>query len=376
MWQHSSNTVPEAREDVLQRIVVVRALDGLGDLLCAVPAFRSLRSTYPQAEITLIGLPSAQAIVERFSRYLDKFIAFPGFPGIPERAPAVKQLPAFLTTVQNESFDLALQMHGSGVISNSFTALLDARQTAGFFLPGQFRPNDQGFFPYPSRKHEIRRWLHLIACLGGRIEGEHLEFPVQAHEQEQGQQLLAAKGLSSGAYVCIHPGASEKARRWPPKRFAAVADRLADQGLQVVITGTSKEASITKAVTTAMEQRAINLTGKTSLGTAAVLLENARMLVSNDTGLSHLSAAVKTPSVVIFTASDPLRWAPLASKRHRAVGQSNSLSTNHQCSCTNGRRCLRDGCTAFQQQVREPTFPSVTKVIAQTDELLTHVYAT
>jgi len=77
-----------------QRIVILRALQ-LGDLLCAVPAFRALRTAFPHSEIVLLGLPWARSLVERFQHYLDGFREFPGWPGLPERAPAIEQIPAF-----------------------------------------------------------------------------------------------------------------------------------------------------------------------------------------------------------------------------------------------------------------------------------------
>ncbi|HWO72487.1 MAG TPA: LPS biosynthesis glycosyltransferase, partial [Dehalococcoidia bacterium] len=83
------------------RIAVLRALH-LGDLLCAVPALRSLRSAYPDAEITLIGLPWAQEFAARFGRLVDEFLPFPGFPGFPEETPRSKDIVSFLLTCQHE----------------------------------------------------------------------------------------------------------------------------------------------------------------------------------------------------------------------------------------------------------------------------------
>lgn len=310
------------------RVAIVRSLPGLGDLLCAVPAFRALRTALPEAQITLIGLPWAQSFVARLNHYLDAWLEFPGYPGIPEGWHSPQYTSAFFTQIQAQAFDLAIQMHGSGIISNSFTVLLGAKLNAGFFLPGQYCPDPERFLPYPEQEREVRRHLRLMEFLGIPLQGEQLEFPLRESDWLESQQISEVRHLQPGKYVCIHPGASVSDRRWSPCYFVGVANALAELGFQVLLTGTAAEADLTRAVASSMAAPAINLAGRTSLGALAALLKGSALLVCNDTGVSHLAAALEVKSIVIFSNSDPGRWAPLNRDRHRVVVHRSSDAGN------------------------------------------------
>jgi ADP-heptose:LPS heptosyltransferase len=301
-----------------QRIAVFRALQ-LGDMLCAVPALRALRAAAPQAHITLVGMPWAQSFVRRFGKYIDDFIAFPGFPGFPEQPADLAALPCFLEEAQSRQFDLAIQMHGSGSLSNPLAVLLGAARTAGFYQAGQHCPDAARFLLWDEDEHEVTRYIRLMEFLGIPQQGDALEFPL--FEEDQASLHRAGRPLPApGSYVVVHPGARLPSRRWLPQRFAEVADHLADSGLQVVVTGSSEEREVVRAVTTAMRASAINLCGATDLGALAALVSQARLVVCNDTGISHVAAALATPSVVVCCGSDPKRWAPLDSARHCVIG--------------------------------------------------------
>jgi ADP-heptose:LPS heptosyltransferase len=117
----------------------------------------------------------------------------------------------------------------------------------------------------------------------------------------------------------IHPGASVPERRWPPERFAAVGDELAGHGLAVMLTGGPEESPITVAVQQAMRATAIDLTGRTTLGTLGALLADAALLVSNDTGVMHVAEAVGTPLVAVSFDPESWRWEPSDAERYRVL---------------------------------------------------------
>ena len=301
----------------MRSIAVLRALQP-GDLLCVVPALRALRTAAPKARITLIGLPWAASFVERFHEYVDDHLVFPGFPGLPETVPELRGIPDFFAAAQQRRFDLALQLHGSGALTNPITAALGATRIAGFYLPGRYCPDPHYFAPWADAEHEVLRYLRLLNFLGVPTQGQALEFPL--HDTDYRTLEAGATALPPAAsYVCIHPGARLASRRWPAQRFAQVADGLAARGLRIVLTGSEQERDITQAVLMAMHAPALDMTGRTDLGALAALIAHARLVVCNDTGISHIAAGVATPSVIICSGADPGRWAPLDRQRHHLL---------------------------------------------------------
>lgn len=303
-----------------RRIAVFRALQ-LGDLLCAVPALRALRAAQPQARITLVGLPWAEHFAVRFRHLVDDFLAFPGFPGFPEREAEPAALIDFLMQARRRRFHLALQLHGSGRMTNYVVSLMSGGRCAGFHPPGRPWHPAARFLPWPETGHELQRCLALMRHLGLPAQGEHMEFPLSAEERRAWAQRAAALRLKAGRYVCIHPGARLPSRRWPAERFVAVACALAAGGWPIVITGGPDERDLTAPVAAALGQAAVDLTGVTSLGELGACLAQARLLVSNDTGVSHVAAGVRTPSVIVSSGADVARWAPLDRTLHRTLWQ-------------------------------------------------------
>ena len=306
----------------VDRIAVVRALPGVGDLLCAVPALRALRGAHPTAHITLVGLPTAGWFVDRFPHLIDDLLPVRGVPGLPEVVPDPTAAVAFYATAQARRFDLALQLHGSGVVTNPLTAMLGAPRMAATHLDGQWCPPGV-VVSHPAADHEILRLLAVTTAAGCPPAGGDIDMPVHPAEEAEARALVGdvTDGLGDPCpYACLHPGASRESNRWPPDRFARVGDRLRQAGMTVVLTGTDQERPVVDAVARAMTGPAIDACGRTGVGTLAALFAGAALVVSNDTGAAHVAAAVRAPSVVVFRAgADHERWAPLDTVRHVPV---------------------------------------------------------
>ncbi|SFM65922.1 ADP-heptose:LPS heptosyltransferase [Chitinophaga sp. YR627] len=300
----------------IKKIAIFRALQ-LGDMLCSVPAFRALRTAFPEAHITLLGLPWAASFAERFHHYLDEFVHFPGYPGLPEQPVVPKQVPPFLMAMQERQFDLILQMQGNGSIVNPMVALLGGQYTAGYWRREDGCPDAGLFLEYPEQVSEIERHLQLMEYLDIPLQGTHLEFPITAKDVEAFNQLCLP--LEAQEYLCVHPGSRGSWRQWPPHMFAAMADEFAEKGWKIVLTGTKDERPLTEEVAGLMKHKSINTAGLTTLGSLGVLIKNARALLSNCTGVSHMAAAFETPSVIISMDGEPARWAPLNKQLHYTI---------------------------------------------------------
>jgi ADP-heptose:LPS heptosyltransferase len=338
----------------VRRIAVFRALM-LGDMICATPALRALKRRFTGASLTLIGLPWARAWAAR-QTCIDDFIAFPGHPRLPESAVDEKAWPAFLEAVRARRFDLMVQLHGSGGVSNGLVAQWGARHLAAFHEAGSPDPEPGLGTPWPLQGREPDRLLRLVDGLGLAKEEpplpeqsrSALAFPVLAQDMNEATTLLKAHGLlgSDGIrpYVCLHPGAQLASRRWPVQRFAQVGDALARAvpGLAVLITGVDKEAPLADQVRQAMRCTAVNVCGQTSLGGLGALVRGARMLVCNDTGVSHVAAALGTPSVVVSCGADVSRWSPRDTDLHTVLWTAPACRPCMHAVCPHGHECAHD----------------------------------
>lgn len=336
-----------------RKIVLVRA-SRIGDFVCATPAFRVWRSAFPKAEITLVAMPFVAELVAR-SPHLDRFVAFPGFPGMAEQFFQSQRAVQFFQQMQAENFDLAVQMHGSGVYSNPFTLLLGAKVTVGFIRPGDSPGLLDAALPMPDTGHEVQRILSLTDFLGLPRQGEQTEFPLWGVDEDTADRLLF--GLPR-PLIGLHPGAREATKRWSLDRFLSVGQALQDlTGGTVIVLGGEEERSSGDRLCQSLRSTAVNLAGKTSLPVLGAVIARLALLITNDSGPAHIAYSLNIPTLTIFGGTECDRWGPPGNPAHQRV-------LLHPVPC---RPCGGDECDidfACLQGI------SVEQVIAESSQLL------
>lgn len=164
-----------------------------------------------------------------------------------------------------------------------------------------------------NRMHEVDYNLELLKVLLDRDPGApEYYLPPPPEERASALAILEKVGIDHNrSLMAIHPGSRGSALAWPVHHFVSLAERLREQDIQVVVTGTPDEADRTAPV--AAVEGVHDLTGRTTLGELAWVYKECDTLIANSTGTLHLASAVGTKVVGIYPAAainSPIRWGP------------------------------------------------------------------
>ena len=288
------------------RSLVIRP-GALGDVLLTLPALQALSAAFPQAPIELMGnlavirwLPGRSVVraVSSFDR-ADLVALFQTEPML--AAPLREYLGSFdlilsYATAPEHVFARNLARVGRRVW------LLDSHPPAG-------------------PVHMSAYLQQPLTALGVAPEAGHPALHLTPTDQQEAARWWQAHGLGDAAAVAIHPGSGSSAKNWPAARFAAVARHLQrERGMRLLlVSGPADEAAVDglrqrlsdpgRASSSGSEQDAIVLQ-EPPLPLLAAILSRCQLYVGNDSGVSHLAAALGVPTVAIFGPTDPDVWAP------------------------------------------------------------------
>jgi heptosyltransferase-2 len=283
--------------------LIVRLPNWLGDTVMAAPALAAVRRAWPDRRIVVAG-PWVSVLAGQ--GLADVLLAYPrAWPARLRAADAARALGADTALLLPNSLESALAARYWG-----------AGRRLGFATGGRrLLLTDPVPLPAP-RRHQVDEYLALATALGaeaGEAEPRLAPPPADAPERAEARALLAAAGAArdggTGRVVGIHLGAAYgDAKVWPRPRVVELCRELARRGARPVLLGAAGDAAAAAPVVRATG--VASLVGRDRPALLPALLSEVGALVSGDTGVAHLAAALGTRVVTLFGPTDPALTAP------------------------------------------------------------------
>lgn len=284
------------------------------------PALREIRRIFSRAHITMVARPWVSGLFEG-EDLADDLIRVHDARGL---ARSVSRFFRESSEIRRGRFDLAV------LLQNAFGAALVAkagrvRKIAGYPTDGRRALLDivVPFEPNHRAEHQVYYYAKIPAEVERRITGDSL-VPVKAsrprlratrEQTERARSLLVQAGVTAETpIVALNPGATNsRAKRWLAERFARSADLLWERdGLRAVIVGAESDKEAAEKTASFMRAPAAVVAGRTSIGELKGVLACSSLVISNDTGPAHVSAALGIPTVVVFGPTEHFATRPLS----------------------------------------------------------------
>ena len=301
-----------------------------GDVLLAVPVLSVLKAHAPRLEVDalvyddtapmLAGHPALAQLhsVGRNWRSLGAWGQFSEERGL-------------LRTLRLRGYDLFVHLteHPRGAW---LSRLLRARYSVAPVMTDRgrwWRKSFTHLYPLIKNRHRVEVNLDALRRIG--VHPALNERKVQFVPGSEAEHKVAALGLPQ-SFVHMHPASRWTFKCWPAERNAQLADRLAAEGHQVVLTAAPGEMDFIDQILAKAASKPLNLAGKLSLKELGALTARAHLFIGVDSMPMHLAAAMGTPTIALFGPSNEAEWAPWNVEQR-------IVTTTHSC-----RPCGVDGC--------------------------------
>ncbi len=277
----------------------------IGDVLLCTPTIEAIRKHYPHARIECLVNPGTDDVL-RFNPNIDGVHVVP-------RSGLATQL-RFLWWLRSSGFDCVFDLT-DGDRSAIMTAITGASRRVGFNNENRWRGRmySQCVSARYGSMHMIEYHGQVLASMGVSNGLGNPQVFVSVEDEARAKDVLEKNKLLNSPWVMMHPGARYWFKAWPTERFAALCDRLMENGFSVVFVGGPNDQTVVDTIQAAAKFQPISLVGQTSLLDLATLMKHCLLFVGNDGGPMHMAAAMGCPVLGLFGPSDPAVWGPRGS---------------------------------------------------------------
>jgi heptosyltransferase-3 len=301
-----------------------------GDVLLAAPVLSVLKAHAPRLEIDALVYDDTAPMLE----------GHPALAGLHHIGREWRELSAWARLAREQSllrglralrYDLLVHLteHPRGAW---LSRLLGARYSVAPSMldrGGWWRKSFTHLYPRVPNRHQVEVNLDALRRIG--VYPALNERKVQFVPGPEAERKVAELALPQ-PFVHMHPASRWTFKCWPAERNAQLADRLAAEGHQLVLTGAPQESAFIDQIVAKTASRPLNLAGKLTLKELGALTARARLFIGVDSMPMHLAAAMGTPTLALFGPSSEDQWGPW-NVEQRVV------TSTHSC-----RPCGVDGC--------------------------------
>ncbi len=292
--------------------ILIIEMSNLGDAILTYPALGALWGKYPQAEFHLLATPRTKELFEGEPRVHRVWVL--------EKGDSIWKKVGLIWKLLLKRFDLVVDFKGSLI---------------PFFILARRAPGS--LWPPPLGMHRALRPLALISGLGIQPANGSVPLPYGPEEEKQVSEWIQPGKLT----VVVVPGSKSQLKRWPADRFAAVADRLAqEQGAQILLVGAGDEREQADAVKSRMRYPVTDLVGLTSIRELAALMAKAKLVITNDNACMHAADAMGAPTVAIFGPTNEKKYGP-RNPKSKVVRLNLVCAPCELALCPYGHECMK-----------------------------------
>jgi heptosyltransferase-2 len=298
----------------MRRLLIVN-VNWLGDTLFATPFIRAIRENYPGSYIAMFTHPRCIEVLKG-NPNIDNIIIYDRkgqHRGFAAKFSIISQL-------KLKKFDTAFILRRS--LSRAMLIFLSKiperigydNKRAGFLLTRKI--------PAPAKElHRVEYFLGIARGVGIEPRSINYEFFISENDRVKARLMLEEEGINSGEdFMVLNPGGNWDLKRWPLENFAQLgAEIFSKLNMKVVLTGSQKDVDLCNKISILMKNKAVLLCGKTDLKTLGAVFENAKKVISNDSGPMHIAVAVKASVVALFGPTSPHITGPYGEGLYRVL---------------------------------------------------------
>lgn len=321
------------------RHILIIKWSAMGDVIIATALFEDIARAFPDREIHLNTLPTWQSLFGQDPRFTQVFAV-----ELRDHRHRIRQALEWLRQMRAQHYDLVIDLQ----CNDRSRLLIGLLGLTGYRIP--YRLGNRRHFPYniapaepPKPAHTISRGRAALQAGGIPATTPRPMLHIPDHHRARARELLERHGLTPNRYAIFLPGcnANGQLKRWGAARYAALARRLHQEGLdRIVLIGGPDEMDECRHIAQDCGSWLVNLCGQTAILDIPPLCEPARFIVANDTGTAHLAAATATPMLVLCGPTDPRRVKPLSD-------QVTTLQADLPCINCYRKTCSHHSCMAM-----------------------------